>query len=190
MQGQQVVIRGTRRGVDRDTGLDRAGLPFQIPVAAECRVACCVRTRGDVGAGQVGQHGGRLLARRAFAEIATVDQDIGVRGQVLLDRRELLRVILHRLRAEHGGTDVDLPFRAVGDQVDRIDLSLLLQDGRHLLQAVLVRIEDDDARVRIVDALDERLVVPHRRIDEHDFVAYVRVAHGIRHAIKFGRLLR
>ena len=93
---------GLRAFAERRVALDLAERDLQLPITAELRVAGKVVGCGNVCAGQVGEPHRGILPRCASAEVATVDQDVGIGGKPTADLRQLLSVaVAHRFAVEH-----------------------------------------------------------------------------------------
>ncbi len=95
---------------------DGPDLRFQYPVAAQSGEAGGVRARGDVGASQLTQQRGCLLARLTFSKVATIHEDVGLFRQRLLDSGQFVGILpRHRVVCKRAGSDIEPAFGSVGD---------------------------------------------------------------------------
>ena len=96
-----------RAFIEGDAGFDGADLALQRPVAAQLGAPGQVGRGGDVGFGEPGELGGGSISETAFAEVAAVNQDVGILAEVLADFRQLLAIGLgHREHIERCGADL------------------------------------------------------------------------------------
>ena len=129
-------IRGRRKqpleqlgalGVDQRRGLDDAGPSFQRPVAAQACRPGRVRGRRHVGAGRLRQRVDECLAHRPGGDVAAVEQDVGVGGEVRADVRERRRLLDQRRLVDDRIADHQLAGFAVAHDVNGVDVATPLK---------------------------------------------------------------
>ncbi len=106
-------------------------------------------------------------------EVAAVDQDVGVGGEMLADPGERIRMDAgHAPRVEHGRAQGEGALGAVGEDVDRVDAAARGHRLGDLGDAVAGRVEHHHVRarrqsgddlVRALDAAVDEVDRPSRR---------------------------
>ena len=163
-RAEQVAVGGA---IAENEVRDFAGTVLERPVATEGGGAGLVYRGGDVGGGELGEGVDEGLARGTGGDIATVQQDVRVRGEGAGDRLQVRRAGQERVGGVGLATEDKLAVGTVADDRDGTDVGQFGEGPGDLGQTVLGRVETDDQRRRI-GLRDERLPALHRRIHEHD----------------------
>jgi hypothetical protein len=112
-----------------------------------------------------------VLTDTAGCQIAAVKQDVAGIGKGVGPQCNLGAVLLQRICIQSGVTELDAAIAAVGNDVNGIDVVLLLELSRNLLDAVLVTIQHDDFYVStvirvVLHVIDKLLKILDTGIDE------------------------
>ena len=106
---EQVLPGLLRRQTEDCVGLNKPDVSFQIPIAAERRVAGGINRAGDVRAGQVREH---LFGRQPdepLRKVAAVNQDVRTCREMLAELLQPVGVIAgHRVEIQHGRAEMQL----------------------------------------------------------------------------------
>ena len=127
---------------ERDACLDKPGMVFEIPVAAECVTAGDVVTRGDVGAGQLGDRVDQGHALRAARQVAAVEEHIAFISQGVAPSGNGIGILLQGGRIQPTAAQVDLGVGTVGDKMHGRQIRAIGQDFADLLDPVAIGLEN------------------------------------------------
>ena len=171
LQLRLVGNRDQRMAVIADAdvhGFDRADRIFEIPVAAD---SGGVDRSGDIRAGDVGQLVDQRLARIVFGEIAAVEQQVAVFGDMLSDGGECVAVLRDVVGVDHFAVQIEVTGVAVGENPDCVILIVgVVEKFVDLVERASVAVEVKD--VGVVAELGGDLVrILDFRADDHQFTA-------------------
>ena len=154
-------------------GLDGADACFKLPVAVEVDMPRIVDRGCDIGARNTAQDHCCFQAGVAGSEIAAVDQDVAVGRKRFANSGDLVQVLtLHRGSREGCAAEIEQSFRAMADDMDRVDSRAPFQGGSNLLDAVTRGIEDHNL-YRGIEGGDDLFDVLNGTIDKCDFGASI-----------------
>ena len=153
------------RIAERRARIDGAGRALQRPVAAQGRKTRRVGRGRDTNTRQGMQVVHERCARRAGADIAAPELDLGIVGEAVAPAGDVLRPrvqngVVHRRRAE-----LDLAGLAVGQEVDLLEAVQTIERLGDLRDAVERRIDHDDLGVR-PHAVGQLAPARDARVDE------------------------
>ena len=154
-------------GAGEGEEIDAAAGDLEGPVAAERRGAGEVVGSRDVGVGEVGEQVDERRARGARADVAAVEQDVGVGGEAAGDRAQVGLAAGQRGGVVTRGAEQELALVAVRDDRDGADVGEVGERGGNLRQSVGFAVDAHDERGRI-ELADELLPVAHGSVDERD----------------------
>ena len=174
VQQAAVVSLALDKGVLRDA----AGRVFERPVATQFGGAGLVDRRGDVGGGELGKGIDERLTGGASGDIATVQQDVRVRGKRTGNGLQVSGTRKERIGGIRAAAEDQLAVRTVADDRHGTDVRQFGQGLRDLGEAILGRVEADDQRGRI-GLRDELLPALDRCIHKHHN-AFRRFGRGAR----------
>ncbi|GAB7529231.1 hypothetical protein PS3A_16400 [Pseudomonas sp. 3A(2025)] len=157
-------LRSQRRGFDRaDTALQR-------PVAAQGRCPGVVYGSGDVGTGDSRQFIKEGLALFGFDDIAAIQHQVAVGLECRADAFQCLAVFGKVIAGQPDIAHLHAAVGPVGQQVNGVQALAALKVVGHLLQAVLVRVENHYLGVAR-QAFEQFADIGYLAIDEYDFLA-------------------
>lgn len=162
-----------QRRRDHRGGGDVAGPDLQRPVAAQGCGTGQVVGRRDNRAGTDRQILDQGRAVRAGTDVASIQHNVGARGQARADLGEQRRFGGGGRGIEPKAAETDRGLTAMGKQVQRGDTRTALQHVGHLRQPVLRGIQDMDLRARCQPG-EQHIQVGHIAFDKHDRVARLR----------------
>ena len=162
-RAEQVAVGGA--GAEDEVG-DFARAVFERPVATEFGGAGLVDRRGDVGGGELGKGIDERLTGGASGDIATVQQDVRVRGKRTGNGLQVSGTRKERIGGIRAAAEDQLAVRTVADDRHGTDVRQFGQGLRDLGEAILGRVEADDQRGRI-GLRDELLPALDRCIHKH-----------------------
>ena len=162
-RAEQVAVGGA---VAEDEVSDFTRAVFERPVATEFGGAGLVDRGGDVGGRELGKGIDERLTGGASGDIATVQQDVRVRGEGAGNGLQVSRTREERVGGIRAATEDQLAVRTVADDRHGTDVGQFGQGLRDLGQTILGRIQTDDQRGR-VGLRDELLPALDRCIHKH-----------------------
>ncbi len=147
-------------------GFDVAGLALQHPVAALVCGTGSVGGGGDVGAGEAGQFVDEEFALFALGEVAAVEQDIGIWGEVVRPGAEGGALCGEAVVIEGVGAEGEAAGGAVAEDVHRFKLPLGQLAANHI-EAGFAALHHAHGSVG-GQLVDDAFVVRHPRVDDDE----------------------
>ena len=159
--------------INNDGRFNLAVMKFEVPVAAERRIAGGIGAGRNVRAGKFCEFicGGLPIVART--KIAAIDENVCIRAQVTTYLRQCLGVGgLHRFRIKNARPKIELPFSTVRNNMKCVNLpvAVLLQSLGDLKDRVFGRIQQYHPYIG-GNTIDQGLKIFDAGIDKDNFSA-------------------